>query len=169
MPRGRSNDFGFPRWGGYGRGSEAVHVRLCDRVGCDEPGEYPAPKSPKGNERWYFCQAHAAEYNRAWNFFEGMTKADADAFARNEQEYAGGFRQSGAFNSDAEDSDGLTRSERQALATLELESTATGADIKARFRSMAKRYHPDRNPGDRDAAQRFHEIRAAYEVLRPKT
>ena len=46
-------------------------VRLCDRHGCTEPGDRPAPKSPNSPERWYFCEAHAAEYNRNWNYFEG--------------------------------------------------------------------------------------------------
>jgi len=170
MKRGRARDFGFPRWGGYGRDSEAVHVRLCDRVGCDEPGDYPAPKSPGGQERWYFCQTHAAEYNRSWNFFEGMNAQEAHAYAQSEQEFAKGFRQSDAFSwGGSEDADGLTRNERQAFETLELDTTASGEEIKAQFRSLAKRFHPDRNPGDRRAAQRFHEIRNAYEVLRART
>src|SRR5215470_17752490 len=69
----RSNDWGFPRWREYGASREAEAVRKCDRHGCDEPGDRPAPKSPNSPDRWYFCQAHAAEYNRNWNYFEGLT------------------------------------------------------------------------------------------------
>ena len=73
----RSNDWGFPRWRGYGSSREATTVRLCDRHGCEEPGDCPAPKSPNNLERWYFCQKHAAEYNSKWDYFEGLEKAEA--------------------------------------------------------------------------------------------
>jgi len=170
MTQRRTSDFGFPRWGGYGRDSEAVHVRLCDRAGCNEPGDRPAPKAPNSRERWYFCQQHAAEYNRGWNFFTAMSEEEADAFASGERRYANGFRQAGAFAwGGGADADGLTRSERDAFAVLELDISASGSQIKAQFRQLAKRYHPDRNPGDRAAARRFHEIRTAYEVLRSRS
>ena len=39
-------------------------------------------------------------------------------------------------------------------------------DIRAAFVKLAKIYHPDRNPGDAVAAQRFREINAAHELLR---
>ena len=69
----RSLDWGFPRWRAYGEsGQEAAKVRLCDRHGCAEPGNCPAPKAPNSPERWYFCEAHAAEYNRNWNYFQGL-------------------------------------------------------------------------------------------------
>ncbi len=74
----RSNDWGFPRWRGYGSGREAQAVRLCDRDGCDAPGDCPAPKSPNNPERWYFCRDHAAEYNRGWDYFQGLSAEEAD-------------------------------------------------------------------------------------------
>src|SRR5688572_9261643 len=75
----RSNDWGFPRWRGYGSKREATEVRPCDRHGCGKPGKHPAPKAPNHPDRWYFCEAHAAEYNRRWNYFEGLTGDEAQA------------------------------------------------------------------------------------------
>ena len=69
----RTDDWGFPRWRPYGSGNAAVEVRLCDRHGCDKPGDRPAPKAPNRPERWYFCEAHAAEYNAGWDYFAGLT------------------------------------------------------------------------------------------------
>ncbi|WP_160685642.1 DnaJ domain-containing protein [Clostridium sp. C2-6-12] len=43
--------------------------------------------------------------------------------------------------------------------------TATGAEIKKAFRSLAKKYHPDRNPDDKEALRKFQEVNEAYEVL----
>ncbi len=40
----RSNDWGFPRWRSYAdKGRDAAKVRLCDREGCMEPCDLPAP------------------------------------------------------------------------------------------------------------------------------
>ncbi len=44
--------------------------------------------------------------------------------------------------------------------------TATDDEIKKAFRALARRYHPDANPNDPEAAERFKEINAAYETLR---
>lgn len=43
--------------------------------------------------------------------------------------------------------------------------TASADEIKRKYRRLAKRYHPDRNPGDKSAEASFKEIQAAYEVL----
>ena len=44
-------------------------------------------------------------------------------------------------------------------------STASDAEIRAAFRRLAKQYHPDRNPGDKAAEDRFKQISAAYGIL----
>jgi molecular chaperone DnaJ len=48
---------------------------------------------------------------------------------------------------------------------LEVARAASVADIKKSFRRLARRFHPDVNPGDRTAEERFKRISEAYEVL----
>jgi molecular chaperone DnaJ len=48
---------------------------------------------------------------------------------------------------------------------LGLNKTATEKDIKAAFRKLARKYHPDVNPGNKSAEEKFKEINSAYEVL----
>src|SRR5437016_2643425 len=43
---------------------------------------------------------------------------------------------------------------------------ASDADLKAAFRKLAMKYHPDRNPGDQDCEHQFKEINEAYDVLK---
>ena len=46
--------------------------------------------------------------------------------------------------------------------------TATEAEIKQAYRKLARKYHPDVNPGDKSVEERFKQINAAYEVLGDK-
>ena len=42
---------------------------------------------------------------------------------------------------------------------------ATEADIKKAYRKLAMKYHPDRNQGNEEAAEKFKEVNEAYEIL----
>jgi DnaJ-class molecular chaperone len=50
-------------------------------------------------------------------------------------------------------------------ATLGVAKAATEKEIKAAYRKLARKHHPDVNPGDKGAESRFKEINEAYEVL----
>ena len=50
-------------------------------------------------------------------------------------------------------------------AILGLTKTASADEIKKTFRKLARKYHPDMNPGNKEAEARFKEVNEAYEVL----
>ncbi len=50
--------------------------------------------------------------------------------------------------------------------TLGVAKNASAADLKSAYRKLAMKYHPDRNPGDEKAEQKFKEISQAYDVLK---
>ncbi|QDY99790.1 J domain-containing protein [Nitratireductor mangrovi] len=56
--------------------------------------------------------------------------------------------------------------EARALETLGLDQNAAGADIKARYKELVKRHHPDANGGDRGSEDRFRDVIQAYRVLK---
>src|SRR6478609_9091481 len=149
----RSNDWGFPRWRGYGSAREAVKIRLCDRHGCDEPGNCPAPKAPNSPERWHFCQRHAAEYNGKWDYFEGLEKEEAEARAGAEERTNAGYSQSSHYGWAASGDGTRTADEMRALEVLELEPDADFEAVKKAWRAKARQFHPDVNPGDASAAK----------------
>ena len=60
----------------------------------------------------------------------------------------------------------LRRAERKCLRQLNLEDAATKADVKARFKELVKRFHPDRNAGDRASEDKLREVIQAYNYLR---
>lgn len=54
-------------------------------------------------------------------------------------------------------------------ATLGVSKTATAEEIKKAYRNLALKYHPDRNPGDAVAEEKFKSVSAAYSVLGDET
>ncbi len=162
----RNNDWGFPRWRGYGSGRDAEQVRLCDRHGCTGPGTCPAPKAPNSPERWMFCTAHAAEYNRGWDYFAGLSAEEAAAREADETRDTSGYSEAKHYGWGAPGDGTRSRDEMRALEVLELESDASFDDARVAWRRLVKANHPDLRPGDAAAAERFRATQAAYDVLR---
>lgn len=54
---------------------------------------------------------------------------------------------------------------RDYYKVLDLPRTATEEEIKKSYRRLAMKFHPDRNPGDKEAEEKFKEAKEAYEVL----
>ena len=62
----------------------------------------------------------------------------------------------------------MAEQKRDYYEVLGVQKSATDEDLKKAYRKMAKKYHPDMNPGDKEAEVRFKEVNEAYEVLSDK-
>jgi hypothetical protein len=162
----RTNDWGFPRWRGYEGAREAASVRLCDRAGCNERGDCPAPKSPNKPERWYFCQQHAAEYNAGWDYFAGLDAEEAAERETKERQSHEGYHEAAFYGWSGSGDGSRSPDEMRALEVLGLDSDADYEAVKKAWRTKAKEVHPDVRPNDAAAAKAFQALQLAYEVLR---
>ena len=69
------------------REEDVLHLKAgekpCEWPGCSRAGDSRAPKSRDLPGQFYrFCQGHAAEYNRNWNYFAGMSPAEQQQWAK---------------------------------------------------------------------------------------
>ncbi len=60
----------------------------------------------------------------------------------------------------------LTKAQKEAFETLDLDTSADKKKIKLRYKDLAKRYHPDTNGGDNAAVERLKHVIKAYQTLK---
>jgi hypothetical protein len=160
----------------------------CEHPGCDQPGEYRAPRSRSAltDYRW-LCLEHVREFNAAWDFYKGMSPGEIEAHRRADTSWQRPTwplgRLGGALPEDAilDPLDVLgargarrrapaaidTPSElRQPLDTFGLHWPVSLDEVKTRYKELAKRHHPDANGGSREAEERLKRINLAYAALR---
>lgn len=157
----------------------------CNWAGCLNEGNFRAPRS-RDNMREYqwFCEEHIVEFNKKWNYFEGMNEAEIYAFQRDattghrptwrmdqmkgnpnaklEEALGRMFGDTPSYRADAKP---IGAREKDALAVLDLEHPSDKAKIKAQYRELVKKYHPDVNRGNTLAEETFKRITRAYHHL----
>ena len=178
------------------RRKRTVEGPPCDWKGCDKEGTNRAPKGRnRENEYWHFCMQHVREYNAGYNFFSGMSTDDVskyqkDALTGHRPTWKMGTGKAGPqgpnpegahdpFNvfrefgtkarpqeKKAEPVRTVHNAERKALNELGLDPGAEKLEIKARFKMLVKRHHPDANGGDTASEDKLREIIHAYNYLK---
>lgn len=160
--------------------ARAAAGRVCDARGCFCPGAHRAPRSryPEDGYFW-FCQRHARQYNRAWNYFRGMSEAEIEAAYRaecagaqagwrgNRFRGAGNRHWHGAKRPAMFRAPGLVA--RRAFAILGLAPGAGPVQVRRRFCSLVKRLHPDSNGGRSANPERLRAVLWAWRQLQEHT
>ncbi|MBI5165217.1 MAG: J domain-containing protein [Magnetospirillum sp.] len=172
---------------GQAAAEERPSLRACDHPGCASHGEYRAPRSRLHlNQYYWFCLDHVRAYNAAWDYYRGMSPDEIEHEVRRSTTWerqtwplgakVGNRRFSftiddplGVFDEEAED---LRKAkarpetpEEAAMKLLGLDGVLTLAILKARYKELVKRHHPDANNGDKDAEEKFKQINQAYTTL----
>ena len=166
----RSDDVGVSRAGGRTapKGRDAARVRLCDRVGCNNPGDRPAPKSPNSRERWYFCEAHAAEYNKNWNYFAGLSPEEAARRAAEEESGASAFRKSAQWQWAGPGDGSRSRDEMRALDVLQLDAADGRLPVQIVAQACADRHHEELFSAEPDAQSACPRRTVNHQAPRPR-
>ena len=85
-------------------------VQKCEMPGCVAAAEHKAPKHRGLNEYYHFCLQHVREYNKAWNFFHGMSEKEVQAHMEKARY---GERPTWQYSGEASEEDILRKSAEQ--------------------------------------------------------
>lgn len=166
--------------------------RRCDMPGCPDEGEHKAPKDRSLSDYYWFCFEHAKEYNKAWDYFSGMSAAEmqdyiysANIWERPTQRYdtmantdtlkrkawqTYNFTEDEpprSYSSSSQSAPVQPQTpEFEALSIIGLAPPVTLEDVKARYKTLAKKYHPDHNQTDPQAEEQLKKINVAYTILK---
>jgi hypothetical protein len=152
------------------------------RSGFDGPGDW----------RW-LCLDHVREFNGTYNFFKGMS---TDEIEDAQRPFAGWERETRAFATggadrppswadfadpleaisgrfgrrapgpDRADGKPLSEGDRKALRVLGLGADVDRRALRTRYAELVRRYHPDRNGGDRSHEKALRDVLEAYQQLK---
>lgn len=159
----------------------------CNWHGCRADGNFKAPRyRDKPGEYQWFCDSHITEFNKNWDYFQGMSQEEIYAFQKDAHlagarptwdvnQHAGNLHQkmneayarmfAGKAPPSALIDIPVSAKARDALAVLDLEHPSELKAIKSAYRSLAKKYHPDMNIGNQRAEEMFKKITLAYQFL----
>lgn len=171
-------------------------MQRCTVPGCPDAGEFRAPNpyaEARGDappEWQWLCLDHVRDFNSGYNYFDGMSREEIElaqmplsGWARETRAFSHGgadapprwtdfsdpldaissrFRTATADVSDPR----FSAEDRQALKTLGLDDTADRTALRTAYSALVRRYHPDRNGGDRSFEKKLQAVVEAYQRLR---
>ena len=162
---------------------------ICDWNNCFEIGEYRAPIE-KDNSKKYrlLCLNHIKIFNKNWNYFENMNDQEIEFFIKSDLTWHKSTKSFGSsenffnilWDNVLEDKvnifkssnykeykkDKLSQTDRDALDVMELNYSVFWEEIQKKFKSLVKKYHPDKNDGNKKYEDKLKKITLAYSQLK---
>lgn len=156
--------------------------RSCYNPDCKELGIYPAPKSKENlREYLYFCINCIREFNKSWNYFEGLNEQELEIEIRKSTtwnrpswkfgtknlnyDFEKAFRQ---FNDQKklDENKNVSKKIKDAFNLLDLDLNSSPDEIKRRYKNLAKKWHPDvQQNEDSGNKNKFIDITNAYKTI----
>ncbi len=163
---------------------------ICDWNNCLEDGFYKAPLE-KDNSKKYriLCLKHVKEFNKNWNYFEGMSQHEIENFVKSDltwhrptQKFGSSdnffnilwnnalndkfnfFKNEKKFNSLNEKK--LSQKDMDAFKIMGLDFDSSWPIVQKKFKTLVKKFHPDKNSGNKQYEDKLKKITLAYSHLK---
>ena len=174
---------------------ENSSIRKCDKIDCNEKGEYKAPKSRiKLDDYYFFCLNHIKEYNKSWDFYKGLSVNQIENSMREDiiwnrpswplkgnphkvMEQINTFFVNDDIDIDDQNykyfknnklEGNISKELTKALKVLNLKLPLSLDKIKKNYKKLVKIFHPDVNGNNKKAEEKFKEINNSYKILLKK-
>ncbi len=163
---------------------------ICEWENCEQSGDFKAPieKDNSKNYRW-LCEEHIKLFNKNWNYFEGMNQNEIENFIKSDITWHRPTQKFGssdnffnilwnnALNDNFEifknmvknksiSSKKLSKKDQEAFTILELETNSDWSAIQKKFKTLVKKFHPDKNLGNKKYEDKLKKITLAYSHLK---
>jgi len=162
---------------------------ICQWNKCRNVGKYRAPTERDNikNFKW-LCEKHIVLFNKNWNYFEGMSENEIQKFIKSDLTWHRPTQKFGAsdnffnilwnnalndkFNFFKENNsinkkiNSLSEKDKDALKIMELELSADWLAIQKKFKTLVKKFHPDKHAGNKQYEDKLKKITLAYSHLK---
>ena len=162
---------------------------ICEWENCKEMGDYKAPleKDNSKNYRW-LCEEHIKLFNKSWDYFDGMSEEEIIKFLKSDVTWHRPTQKFGSpdnffnilwnnalndkfkiFNENKStdvNKRKLCKQDKDAFNVMELEFSADLLTLQKKFKTLVKKFHPDRHSGNKIYEDRLKKITLAYSHLK---
>ena len=163
---------------------------ICEWKNCKESGKFKAPleKDNSKNYQW-LCEEHIKFFNKNWNYFEGMSQNEIEDFLKSDltwhrptQKFASSDNffnilwnnaLNDKFNFFGQDekmnglnTGKLSEKDKDAFIMLGLELNVDWPIVQKKFKTLVKKFHPDRNSGNKQFEDKLKKVTLAYSHLK---
>ena len=163
---------------------------ICEWENCLEKGSYKAPieKDNSKNHRW-LCKEHIKLFNKSWDYFDGMNEGEIQDFLKSDMTWHRPTQKFGSsdnffnilWNNALNDKFNFFKKEKtihslngkkldakdmDAFKIMGLELNANWPIIQKRFKILVKKFHPDKNLGNKQFEDKLKKITLAYSHLK---
>ncbi len=162
---------------------------ICDWDNCNKIGSYKAPIERDNSKKFrLLCLEHIKIFNKKWNYFSDMNEEEIEFFIKSDLTWHKSTKKFGSsenffnilWNNALEDKfnifgssnfrefkkSKLSKTDKDAFDIMELKHDAKWEDIKKKFKTLVKKYHPDKNSGNKKFEDKLKKITLAYSQLK---
>ena len=162
---------------------------ICDWDKCREIGLYKAPIEKDNSKKFrLLCLEHIKIFNKNWNYFSDMNEDEIEHFIKSDLTWHKPTKSFSSsenffkilwkntlddktnffdnFNSKNFKKSRLSEKDRHALEVLGLREETKWPDIQKKFKTLVKKYHPDKNQGSKKYEDLLKKITLAYSQLK---
>ena len=163
---------------------------ICEWDNCRNTGKFKAPVERDNSKKFrWLCEEHIKLFNKSWNYFEGMGQNEIENFLKSDltwhrptQKFGSSdnffnilwnnalndkfnfFQQNNNINSP--NSKKLSEKDIDAFKIMGLDLNASWPIIQKKFKTLVKKFHPDKNSGSKEFEDKLKKITLAYRHLK---
>ena len=162
---------------------------ICEWENCKETGKFKAPIDKDNSKKFrWLCEVHIKLFNKNWNYFEGMSQNQIEDFLKSDLTWHRPTQKFGStdnffnilWNNALSDKykffnvksslhinqAKLSEKDKDAFKLMDLDFNSDWPAVQKKFKTLVKKFHPDRNSGNKEFEDKLKKITLAYSHLK---